>query len=266
MNRIVRRAASAFVLLGAFVAPATIATSAHAATIDNYVALGDSYSSGVGSNSYTLSSSCLRSVYAYPYLLSQQRPNTSLTFVACSGATTSDVLNTQIASVTASTNIVTISIGGNDLGFASLIANCVLADCNNALNATRTTADATLSPRLDSVYAAIKSHMAGGAKVVVLGYPHLFSTASCLGTTGITATERNNANLLSDEIDRVISQHAAAAGFTYKSAIASFTGHSVCSGSAWLNGLNIFNTTESFHPTRSGQSSGYLALVRQVVG
>ena len=213
-----------------------------------------------------LSSSCLRSVYAYPYLLSQQRPNTSLTFVACSGATTTDVLNTQIASVTASTNIVTISIGGNDLGFASLISNCVLADCNTALNNTRASASATLSPRLDAVYAAIKSHMAAGGKVVVLGYPHLFSTASCLGTTGITATERSNANLLSDEIDRVSSQHAIAAGFTYQSAIASFTGHAVCSSSAWLNGLNIFNTTESFHPTRSGQSSGYLALVRQVVG
>jgi hypothetical protein len=145
--------------------------------------------------------------------------------VACSGATTTDVHNTQIASVTAS-----------------------------------------LSPRLDAVYAAIKSHMAAGGRVVVLGYPHLFSTASCLGTTGITATERSYANLLSDEIDRVISQHATAAGFTYQSAIAAFTGHAVCSSSAWLNGLNIFNTTESFHPTRSGQSSGYLALVRQVVG
>ena len=77
-----------------------------AASADNYVALGDSYSSGVGTNSYTLSSSCLRGVYAYPYVVSQQRPNTSLNFVACSGATTTSLMSSQIQAVNASTNAV----------------------------------------------------------------------------------------------------------------------------------------------------------------
>ena len=45
---------------------------------DDYIALGDSFSSGVGTNSYTLSASCRRGVYAYPWLVAQQRPNTSL--------------------------------------------------------------------------------------------------------------------------------------------------------------------------------------------
>ena len=62
---------------------------AGAAAADRYVALGDSFSSGVGTGSYTLSSSCKRGVYAYPYLVAQQRLNTALAFVACSGATTS---------------------------------------------------------------------------------------------------------------------------------------------------------------------------------
>ena len=61
-----------------------LATPAGAAAADRYVALGDSFSSGVGTGSYTLSSSCRRSVYAYPYLVSQQRPDTTLAFVACS--------------------------------------------------------------------------------------------------------------------------------------------------------------------------------------
>ena len=168
--------------------------------------------------------------------------------------------------VNGTTNIVTITIGGNDLGFASIIAKCVQADCNATLNSTRATADATLTPKLNAVYAAIKARMAGGARVVVLGYPRLFSGASCFGTTGITAGERSNANLLSDEIDRVSGQDAAAYGFVYKSATSAFTGHAVCSGSAWLNGLNLFNSAESFHPNRTGQSSGYLPLVRAVVG
>ena len=54
---------------------------------DNYVALGDSYSSGTGTRSYTLNSTCQRGVYAYPYLVAQARAGTSLNFVACSGAT-----------------------------------------------------------------------------------------------------------------------------------------------------------------------------------
>jgi hypothetical protein len=255
-------------LCGAVAAIVLLALAVPAAAVaaDNYVALGDSYSSGVGTNSYTLSSTCKRSTFAYPSLLAQQRPNTALTFVACTGATTSTVLSTQVASVTAATSIVTITVGGNDLGFASLIARCVTTDCTAALNSTRASAAATLTPRLGSVYGAIRSRMAPGAKVVVLGYPRLFSTASCLGSAGITAGERSTANLLSDEIDRVTALSATAYGFTYKSATSPFTGHAVCSGSTWLNGLNLFNSGESYHPNRTGQSAGYLPLVRAVVG
>src|SRR5436190_9331779 len=83
-----------------------------------YVALGDSYSSGTGTRTY-FDSTCQRSVYAYPYLLSQRRANTQLTFAACSGAKTGDVLNNQVSSVTSDTKIVTITIGGNDAGFSS---------------------------------------------------------------------------------------------------------------------------------------------------
>ena len=266
MKRPLRRLAGMALISVTLAVWSATVSPAGAATADNYVALGDSYSSGVGTNSYTLSASCKRSTYAYPYLLSQQRANTSLNFVACSGATTDDVINNQISAVTSSTNIVTISIGGNDLGFGKIITDCVEFDCNATLTSTRTSADATLTPKLNTVYAAIKGRMAPGAKVVVLGYPRLFSTASCFGTLGISASERSNGDLLSDEIDRVTGLRAAAYGFTYKSATAAFTGHAVCSNSAWLNGLNLFNSSESFHPTRSGQSSGYLPLVRQVVG
>ena len=78
-----------------FLLAALAAVSARAASADQYAALGDSYSSGVGTGSYTLDSACKRSVYAYPYLVAQKRSNTSLTFVACSGAKTSDLLANQ---------------------------------------------------------------------------------------------------------------------------------------------------------------------------
>jgi lysophospholipase L1-like esterase len=235
------------------------------ASADDYVALGDSFSSGVGTGSYTLSSSCRRGVYAYPWLVTQQRPNTSLTFAACSGATTGDVMASQIQSVTAATDIVTVTIGGNDIGFSDLIVQCTLADCSSALDTTRGSLGTVLSPRLDTVYTAIRGR-AQAASVVVLGYPRIFSSAGCFGTLGISATERAKANQLADALDQLAGARAAAAGVTYRSAIAQFSGHAVCSWSAWLNGLNLFNTVESYHPNRNGNSLGYAPLMRSVIG
>ena len=79
--------------LGAVLAALAAAGPAAGAT---YAALGDSYSSGVGTGSYTLDSACKRGVYAYPYLWAQAHPGTSLSFVACSGAKTSDLLANQL--------------------------------------------------------------------------------------------------------------------------------------------------------------------------
>lgn len=243
----------------------TTAAAPAVASADSYVALGDSFSSGVGTNSYTLSSSCRRGVYAYPWLVAQQRPNTSLTFVACSGATTANVMSSQIQSVTAATNIVTMTIGGNDIGFSNLIVQCTLGSCSSALDSTRASLGTVLGPRLDTVYTAIRSRTMT-ATVVVVGYPRMFSSAGCFGTLGISLTERTKANQLADALDQLTGARAAAAGLTYRSAIAAFTGHAVCSGSAWLNGLNLFNTVESYHPNRNGNSLGYAPLVRSVVG
>ncbi len=250
--RILRRLTFAFALV-ALTAP-TVALA------DNYVALGDSYSAGVGTNSYTLSSSCLRSTYAYPYLVAQQRPGTSLTFVACSGATTDMVLSSQIQALNASTNLVTITVGGNDLRFADLIFVCTIADCSGLLDGIRSAAQIFLTPRLNTVYAAIRA-AAPSAKVVVLGYPRLFAGPACFGTFGISALERARANALADVVDTTIAAAAAQHGFVYQSAIGPFTGHGVCSASEWVNGLNIFNLTESYHPSRSGQAAGYAPLV-----
>lgn len=258
MSRIARRMCCAALLIAALAAPSV-------ASADNYVALGDSYSSGVGTNSYSLSSSCLRGTKAYPYLLSQQRPNTSLNFVACSGATTDTLMASQISAVNSSTNIVTVTIGGNDAGFASTVTACTLGSCTSQIAAANAYIQNTLPGKLNTVYNAIKTQASPTAKVVVLGYPRLFSSSSCFGTFGLSAGERTSMNATADLLDATTAARAAAYGFTYKSAIAAFTGHAVCS-SEWLNGLNIFNTTESFHPNTTGHSSGYLPLVRQVTG
>jgi len=245
---------------------AAAAVTAAAAAAGNYAALGDSYSSGVGTGSYTLNSACKRGVYAYPYLWAQKHPGTSLSFVACSGAKTSDVLASQIQAVTTTTTLVTMTIGGNDIGFANLIYQCTLSDCSAALDTTRANLEAALGTALDTVYNSVKTHAAFNATIVVLGYPRVFAGAGCFGTLGISSTEQSKANALADALDQVIATHAAADGVTYKSAIGSWTGHAVCSSSPWLNGLNLFNTGESYHPNKAGHSSGYLPLVTAVTG
>jgi lysophospholipase L1-like esterase len=258
------RLGAALLVLAALAA--LLATAGRAAGGANYAALGDSYSSGVGTGSYTLDSACKRSVYAYPYLYTQTHPGTSLSFVACSGAKTSNVLSTQVQAVTSTTTIVTMTIGGNDIGFANLIYQCTLSNCSAALDGTRANLETTLGASLDAVYTTVKSRAALGARIIVLGYPRVFSGAGCFGTLGISSTEQTKANALADALDQVIAAHAFADGVTYRSAIGAFTGHAVCSSSPWLNGLNLFNTGESYHPNRSGNSAGYLPLVTGVTG
>jgi lysophospholipase L1-like esterase len=235
---------------------------AHAATT-NYVALGDSYSSGVGTNHYDLSSSCSRSSLAYPALVAAAK-GYSLNFQACSGATTTDVINNQVAALSTGTNLVTVTAGGNDAGFVPLLENCTFTNCVSAINSTITSVNTTLAAKLDAMDTQIKTR-APNATVIVLGYPHLFS-GTCFGALGISSAEVSASNNLADALDTVTKTEAAKYGFQYKSAITQFTNHGVCAGSAWLHGLTLSPITDSYHPTATGYSSGYAPLVRSITG
>src|SRR6478736_434181 len=114
-----------------------ISASPAGAAAPSYVALGDSYSSGTGTRSYLADgTSCLRSVYAYPSLIASAK-GYALNLRACSGAKIADVTGTQLSALTASTSYVTISVGGNDAGFTSVITTCAepawLSDCKGAV-------------------------------------------------------------------------------------------------------------------------------------
>src|SRR5206468_4326241 len=105
----------------------------------HYVAMGDSYSAGEGVPKFIGKSKCHRSRRAYPKLLASQAkiPDAHFTFVACSGAqihnllwrTQNDELP-QLDAVAVGTNLITLSIGGNDIGFSEIVVNCILRhDC-----------------------------------------------------------------------------------------------------------------------------------------
>lgn len=253
--------------VGAVVVLCAFGGSAAPASAERYVALGDSYSSGTGTRTY-FHSGCQRSVYAYPYLLSQQRANTTLVFAACSGARTSDVLNTQVSSLTSGTGIVTITIGGNDAGFSSVVTECAKPEwasvCDTRVAEAQSFIRNTLPARLNQVYGQIKTR-SPSARVIVLGYPRLFMGVDCNAGTYFDSDDMTMLNQTADLLNSTTAGRAAAYGFTFKNPTTAFTGHAICSSTEWINGLSN-PVSESYHPNRTGQSSGYLPLVRQVVG
>ena len=259
MSRITRRLVAAVSVSAAALAFGVPS----AAQAVNYTALGDSFSSGVGAGSYDLSSSCSRTSNAYPARVAAAT-GFSLSFTACSGATTTDVAANQLGPLNAATNYVTITAGGNDAGFTSLIAQCTLLNCVSAVNAKITWTTTTLPGLLNTLYAQIKTK-APNATVIVLGYPRLFTGSTCSSALGVSAAEMTAANNLVNTFDSVTAARAAAYGFVYKSSISQFTGHAICSSSPWLNGLS-FSIGDSYHPNNSGQASGYTPLVRSITG
>ncbi|MGX1674608.1 SGNH/GDSL hydrolase family protein [Streptomyces sp. NPDC055400] len=236
--------------------------SAAQAAATGYVALGDSYSSGVGAGSYDSSSgSCKRSTKAYPALWAASHSPSSFSFTACSGARTGDVLSGQMGPLNSGTGLVSLSIGGNDAGFADVMTTCVLqseSTCVARVNEAKAYVQNTLPGQLDSVYSAITAR-APAAHVVVLGYPRFYQlNGSCIA--GLTETERAAINGAADLINSTTAKRAADHGFTFGDVTSTFTGHEICSGSAWLHSVNWLDPSVSYHPTAAGQSGGYLPV------
>jgi lysophospholipase L1-like esterase len=251
---------AAFAALGA-------AAPAYAASV-NYAALGDSYSSGVGTNNYDpASGSCERSPQAYAPLWAAAHAVASFDFAACGGATTDDVRASQLSGLSAATTLVSITIGGNDAGFADVVTTCQLGTdgaCDVAVAASRAYATAVLPGKLDQTYAAIRAQ-APNARLVVLGYPRLFELTSSCGLLGMSLHKRTTLDQGADALDAVIAGRAAAAGATFVDARSYFAGHGICASTAWINGLTV-PVTDSFHPKASGYRSAYLPALTSATG
>jgi lysophospholipase L1-like esterase len=257
-SRVLTLSISVFAAVGLLIAAAAPASAASSV---NYVALGDSYSSGVGAGNYISSSgSCDRSPNAYSALWAAAHSPASYNSVACSGATTSTVLNTQVSALSSATTLVSITIGGNDVGFSNIMETCALqgtSACVSAVQSAENYAQSTLPGSLNTLYNSISSH-APNAHVVVLDYPVFYQ----LGTfcIGLSATSHAKIDEGINILDGVISTAASQHGFTFADVRSAFAaGHQLCgSGTNWLHSLNITDITESYHPTASGQSGGYL--------
>jgi lysophospholipase L1-like esterase len=229
----------------------------------NYVALGDSYSSGVGTGIYDpASGACARSPLSYPPLWAAVHHPASFEFAACSGARTADVLATQISALRDGTDLVTITIGGNDAGFGPVLRTCTVATsdrtCAAAVDAAEAFELSVLPGRLARTYAAIR-HAAPHARVIVLGYPRLFDLApSCADPHVPNLTRRRKLNHGADVLNDVIQQTVSRqSGFSFADMRDRFAGHGVCSADPWINDPSVPMFIGPYHPNQAGYHDGY---------
>lgn len=241
-----------------------LASPATAAGV-RYVALGDSYSSGVGADDYIASSGdCDRSTNAYSQLWANAHAPTSYTSVACSGAKTSDVINNQLSALSSSTTLVSITIGGNDENFSGVMKDCNLGSdstCVSEINAAEADARATLPGKLDNLFGKIKSR-SPIAKLVVLNYPHFYNLNN--DCVGLSQTKRTKINEGIDVLSSVLSAAASRAGATFADVRPAFVGHEICDDNRWLHSVNFLDFGVSYHPTQDGHRNAYYPTFNRV--
>ena len=260
-----------------------------AALWGNYVALGDSYSSGDGAGEYdpeTMGSGgCWRSENAYPMLLAEEFDFTgSLGFYACSSHKGSEMLEqigtpeSQIERVTEHTSLVTIGIGGNDLGFIPVLRTCMVrmpvldnsacVDQEEEIHERMDTFEETLTEVLEEVH-----ERAPDARVLVLGYPRLFPeepssmyyTLSVSDQRWLNSVAQSFNNRIRDTVYRVdgdVYGEREVGSVEYVNVSSALNGYEVSADEAWLNGIVLGELGEglrvdraSFHPTAEGQMS-----------
>lgn len=250
--------------LGMLLVTMTLVGGSAVAAQPSYVALGDSYASGDGTGVYS-NTSCYQSPDAYPPLVAA-KDGYALTFAACSGATTQTVISSQLSSLSSATSLVTVQVGGNDAGFASVMENCALYyfTCQSAINSANSYITNTLPGLLNTTYTDIRND-APNATVLVIGYPHLFSTsgATC-GVNLLTSAHEKSLNQTADLLDSAIQTQATSHDFTYVNPVPAFQTHELCSSAPWLNNVNLLAVQESFHPDIAGEAE-YATLIESAL-
>lgn len=209
----------------------------------DYVAMGDSFSSGEGNAPYevgtdTDTNGCHRSLSAYPRQLqaSLHTKLGSMAFVACSGAISDYIINSinkenieepQALAVSSTTKLVTMTMAGNDVGFGTVLTTCALATdrkgtakqrhriehdaCMLAIkNAQVIASSAALRDKLKVMLSGVRSLGSGDLQVIEGGYPNLLPkfkdiTGTCVWGGG--AAQTSGRNVSSDEIVKARALH-----------------------------------------------------------
>lgn len=256
MRKLMSLAASAVMAAAGLTAMA--GSPAQAAEELQYVALGDSYASGVGAGNYDpAGGDCKRSANSYPSLLQKAHSEYKLTDVSCSGATIEDVRANQLSAVNGDTDVVTVTVGGNDAQFSTVAADCLLntdSYCKSSTAMASYYARNQMVTELAGLYADIKER-APQAEIVVLGYPRVISETGTCPLIDLSADKRTYMNGYADALNEGTEAAAAEQSVTFVDVRDAFQGHGACGSDSWINDLT--NLSEVFHPTAAGYESGY---------
>jgi hypothetical protein len=178
--------------------------------------------------------------------------------VACNGATTDKVRATQLGVLDPTTRLVTISVGGDNLQFSTVMRNCVKPGGTSCIQSLHDHVNKStlrgLRADLRGLYRDIRSR-APSATVLVLGYPELVPRDHIDGCGAMDSHDapviHRTAVRLNGSIRRAVGKRR---GFRFVSLVSTFRGHPACNSDAedWINSLVETDTQESFHPNEAG--------------
>lgn len=274
--------ATAAVALGVTALPADAASQ----SLVDYVAIGDSYTAGTGAGAPERPAgvACWQSSAGYVETVAKTGKVDLVANAACHGAVLSTLSPTydqaiytptvqeQILALAADqklsgeTDLVSITAGANDLGFAYVLGVCASsgeAACQAAVaQATSPQALAFLTASLIQTYGAVHQY-APDAKIVALGYPLLFDPASSFAPVPVANQVLiNQATLV---VNSTIADAARTAGVQYIDVTGRFAGHEANSADPWLQlSLASFTADYNFHPTPEGHRAYASALLAAV--
>ncbi|GLY97300.1 SGNH/GDSL hydrolase family protein [Actinoplanes sp. NBRC 103695] len=246
--------------------PATAATAAAPKVTVDYVALGDSYAAGVGAG--TESTECRVTPGAFPRLWAKSE-KVDLTLAACSAATSADVARTQLGALDAKTDLVSVTVGANDVGLTDALRVCApapqSAQCAAALaripQALATTVPTGVAELLTQVRAK-----APKAKLVVTGYPLPFADVASCPSMPLPLALRTTGNQAIAALNQILAAQAAAVKASFVDVAKIFAPHAQCTAQPWLVGVEGLADETALHPTLAGQTEGYLAAFTQQAG
>jgi lysophospholipase L1-like esterase len=300
-----RRIALAVPLVALSIVQAIAAAPASAGSTLNVLSLGDSYSAGVGLGSVTAGCDRNRGAYAIraaKQILKNTHPLAYLGQGACSGAKSQDVMSNQVRFVNSSTNVVAMTVGGNDIGFGPKVKGCYFGRCGPDtfslqadVNGGTQTWDAVYG-KLVSLYVSIRQRMAPNGHLYVVTYPIPFARQTSSRCQGLDPDEQNAANALVTRLDdtiytavdqanrqrgnvhfvewrtgtRVNGGYSIPGGYTGAGqSFATFvTPDGLCNNQGrrpFINGyVRSTNAGNSFHPNSTGYWNGAVALATAV--
>lgn len=277
-RRLPRRRAFALVVAAMALFGAVAAAAAGAAT---YTALGDSYAAGPLIPNQSLNPlGCLRSDHNYAHLTASAKGLT-LTDVSCSGATTNDMTAAQnvepgpnppqFNGLAAGTDVVSLTIGGNDIGFTEILENCITYNpfstpCKNQYDSG---GHDQLAERIENAAPKVGAVLQGiherspNARVFVVNYPDILPTGSgCWPTVPLSFGDVPYLHATEERLDSMLASEAAAHGATVVDWYSASIGHDACKGSStrWVEPLIPGELSAPVHPNKAGMAGAAAAL------